>query len=181
MEQKTVLMVEDDEVIAVILHAMLVGLGYSVTGPVATGEAAIDAVAAIAGAPEDAPGFSYSGSAAAITKAEWSLDSEALNNLRALQRPGSPDLLGKLVASYLKETPPMLERLRDAFERQDPESACRVAHSLKSSSAYLGATHFGGDVYKDRIHGAEQCSWFRKRNASRGIGRIREGSTSAAG
>ncbi len=46
MEQKTVLMVEDDGVIALILHEMLVGLGYSVTGPVATGEAAIAAAAA---------------------------------------------------------------------------------------------------------------------------------------
>ena len=43
MKQKTVLMVEDDGAIAVILHAMLVGLDYSVTGPVATWEAAIAA------------------------------------------------------------------------------------------------------------------------------------------
>ena len=46
MEQKTVLMVEDDGVIAVILQYMLVDLGYGVVGPVATGEAAIAAVAA---------------------------------------------------------------------------------------------------------------------------------------
>ena len=46
MKQNTVLMVEDDGVIALILHEMLVGLGYSVTGPVATGEAAIAAAAA---------------------------------------------------------------------------------------------------------------------------------------
>ena len=46
MKKKIVLMVEDDGVIAVILHEMLVGLGYSVTGPVATGEAAIAAAAA---------------------------------------------------------------------------------------------------------------------------------------
>jgi len=46
MEQKTVLIVEDDGILAVQLRNMLVGLGYSVPEPVATGEAAIAAVAA---------------------------------------------------------------------------------------------------------------------------------------
>jgi CheY-like chemotaxis protein/HPt (histidine-containing phosphotransfer) domain-containing protein len=99
-------------------------------------------VTAIVGAPEVASIFISKGSAAAAKKAEWSLNHEALNNLRALQRPGSPDLLERLVASYLKDTPPMLERFRDAFLRDDHELACSIAHSLKSSSAYLGAAHF---------------------------------------
>jgi CheY-like chemotaxis protein len=46
MEQKTVLIVEDDGVLAVQLRDMLVGLGYNVPKPVATGAAAIAAVAA---------------------------------------------------------------------------------------------------------------------------------------
>ena len=46
MEQKTVLIVEDDAIVAIHLRNMLAALGYSVSGPVATGEAAIAAVAA---------------------------------------------------------------------------------------------------------------------------------------
>ncbi len=46
MEQKTVLIVEDDGILAVQLRDMLVGLGYNVPKPVATGAAAIAAVAA---------------------------------------------------------------------------------------------------------------------------------------
>ncbi|MBI5589336.1 MAG: PAS domain S-box protein [Deltaproteobacteria bacterium] len=45
MEQKTVLIVEDDGILAIQLRNMLVGLGYGVSEPVATGEAAIAAVA----------------------------------------------------------------------------------------------------------------------------------------
>ena len=46
MEQKSVLIVEDDAILAVHLRNMLIGLGYGVPEPVATGEAAIAAVAA---------------------------------------------------------------------------------------------------------------------------------------
>ncbi|MBI5589334.1 MAG: response regulator [Deltaproteobacteria bacterium] len=46
MGQKTVLIVEDDGILAIHLRNMLVGLGYGVSEPVATGEAAIAAVAA---------------------------------------------------------------------------------------------------------------------------------------
>jgi CheY-like chemotaxis protein/HPt (histidine-containing phosphotransfer) domain-containing protein len=102
---------------------------------------------AIGGVHEEASGI-IAGASAVASEAVWCLDREALINLRALQRPGSPDLLGRLVETYLKETPPMLERLRDAFERQDHESARVVAHSLKSSSAYLGATHLAAMCIK---------------------------------
>lgn len=77
---------------------------------------------------------------AAAREAEGCLDREALKRLRALQRPGSTDLLSKLVNTYITESPSMLKRLREAAESLDHESASRAAHSLKSSSAFLGAT-----------------------------------------
>ncbi len=46
MEQKTVLIVEDDAILAVQLRNMLVDMGYNVLEPVASGEAAIAAMAA---------------------------------------------------------------------------------------------------------------------------------------
>ncbi|MFH0730380.1 MAG: PAS domain S-box protein [Pseudomonadota bacterium] len=45
MEQNSILIVEDDAILAVHLHNLLVGLGYDVPEPVATGEEAIAAVA----------------------------------------------------------------------------------------------------------------------------------------
>lgn len=62
-----------------------------------------------------------------------------------------------------QETPPILERLGDAYERQNPESACSVAHSLKSSSAYLGATHLAAMCIK-----IESMVW------SKALGSVRE-------
>ena len=46
MDQKSILVVEDDAIVAIHLQNMLAGHGYSIIGPVATGEAAIEAVAA---------------------------------------------------------------------------------------------------------------------------------------
>lgn len=46
MEQKTVLIVEDDAILAVQLRNMLIDVGYNVLEPVASGEAAIAAMAA---------------------------------------------------------------------------------------------------------------------------------------
>jgi signal transduction histidine kinase/CheY-like chemotaxis protein len=46
MEKETILIVEDDAILTVHLRNMLIGLGYSVPEPVATGAAAIAAVAA---------------------------------------------------------------------------------------------------------------------------------------
>ena len=88
---------------------------------------------------EESSGFSVG--APAVNSAAGCLDHEALNNIQALQSPGSQDLLENLIAIYLKETPLQIERLREAFGNQDHKLVCRIAHSLKSSSAYLGATH----------------------------------------
>ncbi|MFH0724997.1 MAG: response regulator [Pseudomonadota bacterium] len=68
------------------------------------------------------------------------LDHNALNSLRDLEALGSNHLLSGLIGTYLTDSPVMLECLRNAVECQDLESAHRVAHTLKSSSAVLGAT-----------------------------------------
>ncbi len=65
---------------------------------------------------------------------------QVLAQVRALQRPGQPDLLGKIVGIYLQESPRLLQQMRDAVDREDGEALRRAAHSLKSSSANLGAT-----------------------------------------
>ncbi len=49
------------------------------------------------------------------------------------------DFIGELLAAYLEETPMLLAELRDAWERRDAGVFQRAAHSIKSSSASLGA------------------------------------------
>lgn len=68
------------------------------------------------------------------------LDQQALNNIRALQRPGTPSILEKIVQLYLAESPQNLAQLEAAAQQHDAPTLAKVAHRIKSSSANLGAT-----------------------------------------
>src|SRR5262249_37813951 len=67
------------------------------------------------------------------------LDTKALENICVLQRPGAPDLLGKVIQHYLASAPQLLQILQEAIPRGDYLTVRETAHSLKSSSANLGA------------------------------------------
>ena len=62
----------------------------------------------------------------------------ALDEIRALQLPGKPDLLGKVVGSFLKSSPVLVAAMRQGLEQGDPLGVRQAAHTLKSSSASLG-------------------------------------------
>jgi signal transduction histidine kinase/ligand-binding sensor domain-containing protein/DNA-binding response OmpR family regulator len=57
----------------------------------------------------------------------------------ALQRPGSPPILPKVISLYFQSSSELLEKLRQALERGDADTTRKAAHTLKSSSANLGA------------------------------------------
>ena len=67
------------------------------------------------------------------------LDFQALDRIRALQRPGTPNILNKIITLYLENTPKLLDAIRDAEVRCDWAAMSRAAHTCKSSSANLGA------------------------------------------
>ncbi|MCW5700726.1 MAG: response regulator, partial [Rhodospirillales bacterium] len=52
-------------------------------------------------------------------RAETAFDTGALDRLRGLQRPGKPDLVGRIVESYVAEAPKLLEQMRDAIASDD--------------------------------------------------------------
>lgn len=52
---------------------------------------------------------------------------------------GDPEPVRDLIQSYLHEAPLALERVRSALERNNAADLAAAAHSLKSSSAMLGA------------------------------------------
>ena len=69
------------------------------------------------------------------------LDQKALNNIRVVHREGAPKLLEKVIKIYFETSPKLLQTLRDAVAVDaTAETIGRAAHSLKSSSANLGAT-----------------------------------------
>jgi len=69
------------------------------------------------------------------------LDAAAVAALRALQRPGQPDVVGRVMRAYLGSAPPLLEALRIAVTQGDAAATHQAVHSLRSSSANIGALH----------------------------------------
>lgn len=67
-------------------------------------------------------------------------DEKAIDAIKSLQRPGSPDILGRIVTIYLEKTPALLAEIQAGVAANDADAVKMAAHSLKSSSAYLGAT-----------------------------------------
>jgi len=69
------------------------------------------------------------------------VDSAALERIASLQRPGRPDVLAKVVHGFFQSTPMLLDTLANAVAEDSFGEVREIAHSLKSSSANLGAAH----------------------------------------
>jgi signal transduction histidine kinase/CheY-like chemotaxis protein/HPt (histidine-containing phosphotransfer) domain-containing protein len=67
------------------------------------------------------------------------IDGKVLENIRALQEDGEEDLLKKIITIFLNDSPERLRELRKAVTSGDAPSINRIAHTLKSSCANLGA------------------------------------------
>ena len=67
------------------------------------------------------------------------LDRNILDDIRSLQTDNAPDILARVIDIYMKQSPLLLERLRDAISRQDPAAIESAAHSFKSGNANVGA------------------------------------------
>jgi CheY-like chemotaxis protein len=67
------------------------------------------------------------------------LDEKALNAIRALQSDSLPDLVVQIVDLYLEDAPILMNNIVEALEAGDVEPIYRAAHTLKSSSANVGA------------------------------------------
>ena len=81
-----------------------------------------------------------------------------LDELRSLQRPGRPSILQRIVDAYLQETPRLLEGLQQALQDQDRSALRENAHSLKSSSANVGASEFSQQCLQLESQ-AETAAW----------------------
>lgn len=80
-------------------------------------------------APEGAP----------MDETEPILNQHVLENFRQLQAPDEPDLVQQLIDLYLADTPERLNALHQALAQGDATRVAQAAHSLKGSSANIGA------------------------------------------
>ncbi|WP_456404627.1 two-component regulator propeller domain-containing protein [Thiolapillus sp.] len=67
------------------------------------------------------------------------LDDSMLQEIRQMQQPGQPDLVRRIVDIYLQESPKYIAALCEAVAAGDYDALQRSAHTLKSSSAHIGA------------------------------------------
>lgn len=67
------------------------------------------------------------------------LDESALAQLRALDRPGRPSVLARILTQYLTAAAEAVEKLREAVCAGDASALTHIAHRLKSGSAQVGA------------------------------------------
>lgn len=68
------------------------------------------------------------------------VDRTVLQRLPILHRKDAPDILARLIQTYLTHSSQLLRGIREASERGDPTALRGAAHALKSGSASLGAS-----------------------------------------
>lgn len=85
--------------------------------------------------------------AAALSSSEQPAENSAINfdilhSLRELDDEEDPDFLGELIKIYLSDAPQHLATMKEAISLGDADSLKLASHTLKSSSANLGAIPF---------------------------------------
>jgi len=68
------------------------------------------------------------------------IDDSVLESLVALPQSNDLDLVNQVIQTYIKSSMDLMTRLGEAIDRSDSECIRAAAHSLKSSSANVGAT-----------------------------------------
>lgn len=76
----------------------------------------------------------------AQSASQTTIDKGALQQIADLDPEQNGELLNSIIDSYIDNAASLMRDLREAVSGQDIEGATRAAHSLKSSSANVGAT-----------------------------------------
>jgi len=74
-----------------------------------------------------------------IEPATAPIDQSALDVIRDMEDEDDPDMLAEIIGLYLDKAPELLQSLQAAVASKDAESLRVAAHTLKSSSANMGA------------------------------------------
>lgn len=81
-----------------------------------------------------------------VERSEDSLNFEALDHLRSLTTATGESLLAKAISLFLSSAPKEIDALRSALDNCDNPALTRIAHSLKSACANLGAQTLADDA-----------------------------------
>ncbi len=93
---------------------------------------------------------------AAMEYMDITLDMDALGALRALQAPGQPSLLLRVLDLFEASSAKLMAELGQQLASGDIEAITRSAHTLKSSSANIGATQLAAQAKAVEMCGRAQ-------------------------
>jgi PAS domain S-box-containing protein len=119
--------------------AAMIGRWIGGMAGAAPGKPAAVTPAAAARGAGCAPGESGIKDAERVEERDPVLDQRALANIRALERPGTPSLLERVIERYIGDAAKLCGQMRGASAAGDAQALARAAHTLKSASANVGA------------------------------------------
>jgi HPt (histidine-containing phosphotransfer) domain-containing protein len=90
------------------------------------------------------PGKPAACAAAPLPQAEEIIDWTPIDTLRSIDPQGRTGVVGRAVGSYIDNALKLIEEIRRFRAAKDLTDVRRAAHSLKSSSASVGATLVAG-------------------------------------
>jgi two-component system sensor histidine kinase/response regulator len=67
------------------------------------------------------------------------IDQAVLEGIRSLEGPGGQGLFERVLSLFLSDNPKLVEQIRSSAETGDADSLRHASHTLKSSSANVGA------------------------------------------
>lgn len=91
-----------------------------------------------------------------MTQPEDVLDMSVIAALRELSGDGDESLFRELLELYVDDSTKQMKRLEESLSGGDIKVAERIAHTLKSSSANLGATAMSKICREMEMHGRNQ-------------------------
>jgi two-component system, sensor histidine kinase and response regulator len=77
-----------------------------------------------------------------------SISSDAIDTIRNLNQPGSPDLLAELANVYFSLVPEIFEQLQQSLTDSDLKRIRSLGHKLRGSSGHIGAMRMAELSYK---------------------------------
>ncbi len=86
------------------------------------------------------------------------IDWGRLDEMRRMEAEGMPGLAARLVHMYLENSQRLLGELQTAMDGADAEAVRRAAHSIKSTSANVGANTLA-QLARTLEHAAQTAEW----------------------
>ncbi len=86
------------------------------------------------------------------------MDWSRLEEFQRMEAEGMPGLAARLVRSYLGNSARVLGELQVAMNNADIEGVCRAAHSIKSTSANVGANTLS-QLARMLEHATKAAAW----------------------